>query len=139
MYPIFELSKGKNNKYFWKLISRNGRVILRSCKGYKTKQNAQKSIANVITYGQVITHYEIETANVAGNGFYYRLYGRKSGNLIAISGNGKSYKSVNWQIATIGVNRGVTSCVNNLEIIAQKRLKGQKYIADYVTDNRATK
>jgi uncharacterized protein YegP (UPF0339 family) len=147
MYPCFELSTGKNNLFYWVLISSNGRTILKSIRGYKTKQNAQKSIDNVLCYGLLKSHYQIETANIKGNGLYYVLYGRKADNIIAMSGNGKFYHSqtvknnpaLSWQVCENGANKGVNSCITNLQKIAQKKRDNVKFIHDIVPDNRKIK
>lgn len=117
--PCFTVSQGKDKKFYWVLTARNGKIILRSKKGYATKQNAQKNISYVIKSGQNIENYFTDTANQAGNGLYYILQG-KNGNLLAISGNGKNYKSVNWQICNLGANKGILSCIASIDIAKNK-------------------
>ena len=77
-YPKFEINKSrKDHLFYWVLYSRNGKPILRSKAGYKTKQNAQKNIALVLKYGDKKDRYLYDTANISGNGFYFWLYGFK--------------------------------------------------------------
>lgn len=147
--PFFEVKQGKNRLYYWRLESRNGRTILRSVRGYKSKQNCHKAIANVIKYGTIKSHYEVDTPNIDGNGNYYILYGRRLGNKVygqyenavklAISGNGKLYQSVNYQIANMGANKGIDSCISCLQTITNRIENGLPYIVDIVPDNRRTK
>ena len=136
-YPKFEINKSrKDHLFYWVLYSRNGKPILRSKAGYKTKQNAQKNIALVLKYGDKKDRYLYDTANISGNGFYFWLYGFKQfkndGSLskIAVSGNGKFYQSVNWQIAEKGVLKGIDSCLANITAINEAMKKGKIKIQD---------
>lgn len=118
--PKFEIFKSENDgKFYWRLYARNGNIILRSAHGYKSKQSCQKSIGYVIDQGATVENYEIETANIAGTGFYFYLVG-KTGKIIAMSGNGKLYNSCNWQIASLGVNKGILACCKAIEAAKNK-------------------
>lgn len=135
-YPAIILTKGKDNNFYWKIKSSNGRTILRSVKGYKTKQNAMKNLDLVFKNGVNHNKYYTEVANQEKNGFYYALQGRKFDTILAISGNGKNYKSVNWQIAEMGSNKGIDSCIRNIKRMIAKIKSGQEVIIDKVPDKR---
>ena len=138
-YPAFVLTQSANDKkYYWILKASNGRTILRSVIGFKTKQNAQKNIAAVLKYGTNPNKYDYDTANIAGNGFYFWLAGFKrfkpNGELskIAMSGNGKFYRSVSWHNAEQGLKKGIKACVSQLKLVNNKKVK----IIDKTRDKR---
>lgn len=119
-HPKFTIFIGKDKKFHWNLTSgKNGNIILRSVRGFASKQNAKKNISYVIKQGINKENYCIETANISGTGYYYYLLG-KNGTMLAISGNGKNYKSINWQIAQAGASKGILSCVKNIPMAAKK-------------------
>ncbi len=42
--PQFEVYLGKNNKWYWRLMSRNGRIIADGGQGYTRKEGAIKGL-----------------------------------------------------------------------------------------------
>ena len=45
--PQFEVYKGKNGSWYWRLLSRNGRIIADGGQGYTRKEGALKGL-NVV-------------------------------------------------------------------------------------------
>ncbi len=135
--PVFTIKRSKqDSKFYWVLTSSNGRSILRSIKGFKTKQNAEKNIALVLQHGTDAKKYDYETANIKGNGYYFWLIGRKYNSKLAISGNGKNYNSLNWQVAEMGYKKGIASCQANLKRIKAKIENNENWLNDKTTDKR---
>lgn len=139
LYPKnsrFELYTGNDEKYYFFLRATNGRIILRSTKGYSQKVQAVENIHNVIKFGIDKYAYDVESQNISGMGEYFILFD-EDGQKLAISGNGKSYAlaqpkekyniALKWQVVRNGVSKGINSCVANLQAIANDN----KPILDY--------
>lgn len=132
----FELYAGKDNKFYWVLRATNGRLILRSTKGFKVKENAVRNIYCVCKHGTDIYNYDVESKNQKGMSEYYLLID-ETGKNIGISGNGNGYAlsepkdeyniALKWQVVRNGISKGINSCAANLQAI----MESEKPILDY--------
>lgn len=131
-FPCFEIIKSeKNNLFYWNLYPRNGKKhgpILKSVRGFKSKQNAQKNIAAIKNKVEktnskkrkdkkytVESFVTLETANQENIGLYFWINGTKTNpktglkNKLAIS---KVYTSnldsvQSYNIADLGRKKGI--------------------------------
>lgn len=132
----FDLYHGKDSKFYWILWATNGRIILRSTKGFENKADAVGNINKVCKLGTSIYNFENEAKNIEGMGEYFLLCDEE-GNKLAISGNGKSFAlaeplpeyniALRWQVVQNGIKKSIRSCVGNIQAIAT----AQKPILDY--------
>lgn len=69
-FPKFEIYKGKNDQFYFRLFAKNGENILGS-EGYTSKQGCENGIESVKTNSPDDERYE---RNTASNGkFYFNL------------------------------------------------------------------
>ena len=66
-FPKFEIYKGKNDEYYFRLLAKNGENILNS-EGYKSKQGCENGIESVKSNSPDDERYE---RNTASNGKLY--------------------------------------------------------------------
>lgn len=68
--PKFQIFKGKDDKFYFRLYARNGQQIINS-QGYTSKANCKKGIESVKSNSGQMEHFEIKSA--ANDKFFFNL------------------------------------------------------------------
>jgi uncharacterized protein len=80
-YPKFEIFKGINLEFYFRLRASNGENIL-SSEGYSAKENAIRGIESVVENSADIASFH---AKIASNNKYYFVLKAKNGQIIGSS------------------------------------------------------
>jgi uncharacterized protein YegP (UPF0339 family) len=102
-HPEFQISKGKDDKFYFNLTARNGQVIL-SSQGYKGKDGCKNGIASVKKNSSDKKHSERKDSK--GGQYYFVL---KAGNHKVI-GKSQMYKTSDSS------ENGIDSIKNNARL-----------------------
>jgi uncharacterized protein YegP (UPF0339 family) len=99
-HPEFQVSTGKDEKFYFNLTAKNGQVIF-SSQGYKGKDGCKNGIASVKKNSSNKKHYERKDSK--GGQYYFVL---KAGNrkVIGKSQMYKSHESTENGIESIKIN-----------------------------------
>lgn len=79
--PKFQIFKGKDDQFYFRLRAENGEIILQS-EGYTTKASCQNGIDSVKTNGPLDERYE---CNVSKDGQYFFNLIAANGEVIGVS------------------------------------------------------
>jgi len=70
---LHTIKKSGRLLYFWYMVSKNGRVVMRSGEEYKSKQWAVKNLLNVANHFENNQHYFDHSSKVAENLVIYSI------------------------------------------------------------------
>ncbi|MBX3193179.1 MAG: YegP family protein [Labilithrix sp.] len=79
--PHFEIFKGKNGQYYFRLVAGNEQIVLAS-EGYTRKASAEKGVASVIANGADEASYEMR---VSRDDRHYFVLKARNGETIGVS------------------------------------------------------
>lgn len=60
----FEVFKSKNQKWHWRLVAQNGRIIADGGQGYSTRQNARRAVSNLQDNLDAIRLADLEVVSI---------------------------------------------------------------------------
>lgn len=108
-HPKFEIYKGINSEFYFRLSASNGENIL-SSEGYSAKENAQNGIESVIKNSADLSSFE---KKISANGKFYFALKAKNGQIIGSSQMYSTEASRDGGIDSVMKNAAVAETEDN--------------------------
>jgi uncharacterized protein YegP (UPF0339 family) len=90
-HPEFQVSSGKDDKFYFNLTAGNGQVIL-SSQGYKGKEGCENGIASVKKNSSNKKHFERKDSKVIGKSQMYKSNESSENGIQSIKTNARKAK-----------------------------------------------